>query len=259
MTRAPSAPTVEAARLPAGYRLFAFGQIDSTNDEALRRLRQGAGHGEVIWARTQSAGRGRRGGAWESPAGNLHASIVVSLPQQNDIGQIAFVAALGVGKAIDEIAPSGADLRYKWPNDVLIDGSKVAGILIEADLPLGGAARAVVGIGVNLAEAPAAAAHPATSLRAAGAVDVSPQAFLGRLCHGFEHWFQCWVAEGFGPVRTAWLARAAGIGATIEARLARETLHGQFRGIDESGALVLAVAGGERRVIHAAEVFFRAA
>jgi BirA family biotin operon repressor/biotin-[acetyl-CoA-carboxylase] ligase len=255
----PTAAAADAAHLPAGYRLSAFGEIDSTNDEGLRRLHQGAGHGEVIWARTQNAGRGRRGGAWESPAGNLHASIVVALPQHGDIGQIAFVAALGVGTAIDGIAPSGADLRYKWPNDVLIDGSKVAGILIEADLPVGGAARAVVGIGVNLAQAPTLAGHPATSLCAAGAAEVSPQAFLGPLCHGFEHWFQCWLAEGFRPVRAAWLARAAGIGAAIEARLARETLHGRFRGIDESGALVLAVAGGGRRVIHAAEVFFRAA
>ena len=116
--------------MPADYRLFAFDEIDSTNDEALRRLGAGGRHGDVIWAESQTAGRGRRGRAWDSPPGNLHVSVIAGLPSGRDTGQIAFVAALGLGAAIDEVAPDLQDMRYKWPNDVLLGGKKAGGILI---------------------------------------------------------------------------------------------------------------------------------
>lgn len=253
-------PVADPPELPAGYRLFAFADIDSTNDEAMRRLASGAAcHGDVIRAARQSAGRGRRGRHWISPAGNLHVSIVARLPPLDEIGQIAFVAALAVGAAADEVAPKSIDVRYKWPNDILIGGKKMGGILIETDRAEDAGGHAVIGFGINLAEAPADASYPATSLAAAGAGEISPDGFLGPLCRGFDRWYRRWTADGFAPVRAAWLDRAAGIGAAIEARLATETVHGTFRGINESGALVLAQDGGRERVIPAADVFFRAA
>lgn len=253
-------PVADPSALPADYRLFAFADLDSTNDEAMRRLAAGAAcHGDVIRAERQSAGRGRRGRRWHSPAGNLHVSIIAVLPPFDEIGQIAFVAALAVGAAADEVAPKSVDVRYKWPNDILIDGRKMGGILIETDRTQDAGGHAVVGFGINLAEAPADTSYPATSLGAAGAGEVSPAAFLGPLCRGFDRWYRRWTADGFAPVRAAWLDRAAGIGAAIEARLATETVHGTFRGINEAGALVLAQDGGRERIIPAADVFFRAA
>ncbi len=246
--------------MPSGYRLFRFAQIDSTNDEALRRLASGeGGHGDVVWADSQTAGRGRRGRHWNSVAGNLHVSIIAGPAPNRGIGQIAFVAALAVGTAIDEVAPKTADLRYKWPNDILLDGRKVSGILIETETAAEGTRHAVVGFGLNLAQAPADTAYPATSLHAAGAERVSPAEYLSALCRGFDLWCRRWAEDGFAPVRAAWLERAAGIGTVIEARLAAETVHGVFRGIDGSGALVLAGDDGAERVIPAADIFFRAA
>lgn len=241
--------------MPADYRLFAFDEIDSTNDEALRRLRAGGQHGDVVWAERQTAGRGRRGRAWISPAGNLHVSIVTRLPSERDSGQIAFVAALGLGAAIDEVAPDLKDMRYKWPNDVLLGGKKVGGILIETDRNREGERCAVVGFGLNLTHAPDDTVYSATSLRSAGSGDIAATALLSPLCRGFDGWYRRWAAEGFGPVREAWLDRAAGIGTEIEARLPAETLSGVFRGIDQTGALVLARDDGVERLIPAADVF----
>lgn len=250
--------------MPPGYRLTAFDAIDSTNDEGLRRLRAGAGHGEAVWAATQSAGRGRRGRHWHSASGNLHLSLIALLPPTANIGQIAFVAALAAGAAIIEVAPKAADLRYKWPNDILIDGCKVAGILIETDMAPaesggGGARHAVVGFGVNLVDAPNGPAYPATSLAALGgpgAGAIAPAELAGSVCRCFDGWYRRWVSEGFAPLRAAWIERAAGIGGVIEARLADRTLCGVFHGIDRDGALVLDEEGGERRIVPAADVYF---
>lgn len=231
-------------RLPDGYALTSLDSVDSTNHEALRMARAGAGHGTVVVARTQTGGRGRRGRPWASPPGNLYMTIIVgALRHGATPGQLSFVTAAAVGEALAPYAP----VRFKWPNDVLVEGRKVAGILIEAEPDT-----TVVGIGVNLVSAPADTAFPAACIDSAPA----PGAILVELCHRFERWYRTWLADGFQPVRAAWLARADGIGGPIEARLPARTLAGTFAGLDADGALLLDRPDGSRAVVAAGDVFF---
>lgn len=245
--------------LPSGFRLWALDSIDSTNDEALRRIAAGAGrHGDVIVARSQTAGRGRRGRSWQSPPGNLHLTLLVCPPAGARVGELAFVSAVAAGEAVAGIVPPAAELRYKWPNDLLLGGRKLAGLLIEA----GGTDKdpaLAIGIGINVASAPESTEFPATSLRQAGC-DVPADALVGPLCRAFAAWYDRWLAEGFAPVRTAWLARAHGVGGPIEARLPDASVHrGIFLGLDGNGALMLESGDGAVRTIAAGDVFFAAA
>ena len=152
------------------------------------------------------------------------------------------------------LAP-GAEVRLKWPNDVLLNGAKAAGILLES---FGGRpTQLAIGIGVNLAHAPAAAEarwRP-TSVAAETGSAPDPQAAIGILAGRLDHWLRLDAAEGFAPVRAAWLARAARLGMAVEARLPGATLTGRFEDVDTDGALVLGTAGGRRRIA-AADIFF---
>ena len=243
--------------LPPGFRLSTFDCIDSTNAEALRRLADGsARHFDAVVAASQTAGRGRRERRWFSPPGNLYLTIVVVLPGDAPAGQLAFVAALGLGDAIAALLPASVQLRFKWPNDLLVDGRKLAGVLIEG----GETERSfAVGIGVNVTAAPAGTETPATALSQAG-VAIAPAALAAPVCAGFARWYEHWRNRGFAPLRTAWLARAQGLGETIAARLPDGAeRHGVFRDLDRNGALVLETTGGGRSVVAAGEVFFAAA
>lgn len=236
--------------LPAGFRLFPFDEIDSTSAEALRRIEAGEQPGAVIWARSQTAGRGRRGRRWESPAGNLYATLVAEVPPGWPPGQLAFVAALAAGDAVRTVLPAGHRLSYKWPNDLLLDGRKLGGILIE-----GGPAAVAVGLGINIARAPGGAA----GLSDSGA-RATVEEMLGSVCGGFARWTELWRAHGFAPVRAAWLDAAHGVGEAVTVRFPDgSAARGLLRDIDESGALVLQQADGATRRIATGEVFFAAA
>ena len=241
---------------PPGYRLVALDWVDSTNDEAKRLATAGAEAGTVVWARAQSGGRGRRGRSWSSPPGNLYCSLLLR-PEAlaAEIGQLCFVAALGVGDAVAGLLPAGAEVRLKWPNDVLIGGAKVAGILIEtASVGGGGVQWVIVGTGINVASSPRGSERAATALAEEGA-EVSVEAVLEAYLRSLDGWLGRWRGEGFGPVREAWLARATGLGRTVEVRLSGQTLSGTFAALDASGALILDAADGSRRVVTAGEVF----
>ncbi|HKW54031.1 MAG TPA: biotin--[acetyl-CoA-carboxylase] ligase, partial [Stellaceae bacterium] len=156
--------------------------------------------------------------------------------------------------AILPLLPRPEGLRYKWPNDVLIDGRKVSGILLESQAA--GEGRLdwlVVGIGVNLASFPENVDYPAISLAAAGA-RVTVEALLEAVAEGFERWYERWREEGFAPLRAAWLLRARGLGEGIRVRLQGEEASGRFAGLDEDGALLLE-NGATRRRIGAGDVF----
>ena len=236
---------------PVGYALLELDEIDSTNAEARRRA--GAGEKGPLWiaARRQSAGRGRRGRSWETPQGNLAATLLLS-PQKPAAAcaQLSFVAALAVCDMLAGFAPA-ADFALKWPNDVLAGGRKIAGILLESENGW-----LAAGIGVNLAAFPADTEFPATSLAALGILPPAPKDALLDLAASFAKWYEAWRAQGFAPVREAWLARAAGLGTRIRARLAKEELTGVFQGIDETGALLLGLDGGGTRVLAAGDVYF---
>ena len=229
--------------LPAGYRLVGLRRIDSTNAEALRRAADGAPHGTVVLAEEQTAGRGRRGRRWLSAPGNLFMTILVRPPEGCAVAQLSFVAAVALGDAL----AAEADFRFKWPNDLLVEGRKIAGILIEAD---GGAA--AVGVGVNAARTPEALSDSAGDL--GGRRQASELA--ADICGDFDLWYRRWLAEGFAPVREAWLARAAGIGEEVAADSPRGPVSGRFDRLAADGALVVVDACGAETEIAAGEVDF---
>lgn len=237
--------------LPPGFHRVAHEEIGSTNQEALRLAEAGAPEFTYVTARRQTAGRGRRGRAWTSPDGNLFASIVLRPDRPPaTVSQLSFVCALAVGDLLDRLGVTG--IGFKWPNDVLVDGAKISGILLE-----GGQGHLVGGIGVNLAHFPADTPYPATSVAAKGGRTDLEEATSG-LAAAFSERYCLWLTQGFGPVREAWLARAVGLGSEI-----RVTLHegkvdtGIFSALDETGALVLTRSGTSRKIT-AGEIFFAA-
>jgi BirA family transcriptional regulator, biotin operon repressor / biotin---[acetyl-CoA-carboxylase] ligase len=239
-----------APLLPPFFRLVSFAELDSTNEEAKRRAAAGEGEGTLVWALAQTAGRGRRGRAWVSPQGNLYLSILLRPDgPAGAAAQLGFAAALAVGEAILPLLPERANLGYKWPNDVLIDGRKAAGILLESQAAgLGRVDWLVVGIGVNLDAYPEGTDYPATSLRAVGALPVTVEAMLEAIVRHFHSWYGRWKQGGFAPLRAVWLARAHGLGGTIRVRLLGSEMSGVFAGLDEAGALLLEDGTGHRRV-----------
>ncbi len=251
---------VAAPELPPAFTLIALDTVDSTNEEAKRRARDGAEDGTIVWAREQTAGRGRGDRDWASPRGNLYCSVVTrpDCPLR-EAAQLGFAACLGVGGGLGSLVPPLTELHYKWPNDVLLNGRKVSGILLEtASRPEGGIDWLVVGVGINLASCPRDTAFPATSLADAGAGSVEAATALTAFCRHFLTWINRWLDEGFAPLRQAWLIRAKGVGEPIEARLGDgSTLAGVFEGLDERGALLLRTTGGVRTIDHG-DVFFGA-
>ncbi|MFI4947500.1 MAG: biotin--[acetyl-CoA-carboxylase] ligase [Alphaproteobacteria bacterium] len=245
-----------APALPEGFCLHRYKTIGSTNDEAKALARAGAPEGTVVWAEEQTAGRGRRGRVWLSPPGNLYLSLVLrpeGAPSQ--AAQLGFVAALGLGDALRSLAGPALQLRYKWPNDLLANGRKLAGILLESETSATERVDFVVlGIGVNILTAPEDVEFPATSLAAEGIAGVTPAAVIEGFARHFAGWAERWRTEGFAPLRTAWLARASGLGDQVRVRLDHDTLFGRFEGLDADGALVLEGADGPRRIA-AGEVF----
>ncbi len=252
-------PEPDRPRLPPAYRLVALDAVDSTNAEAKRRARDGAEDGTLIWAREQTQGRGRDGRSWESPRGNLFFSLVLRPDcAPNEAAQLGFVAAVATGDAVGSVAPPMIEIRYKWPNDVLLNDRKAAGILLESQIaPSGGLDWLVLGVGVNIRSFPRDIEPPATSLQFEGApADLGEVDFLQAFCRHFLTWTNRWLDDGFAPIRKAWLLHAKGIGEQIEVRLPKERMAGEFRDLDETGALILGMADGTIRKIAAGEVYF---
>ncbi|HWA92853.1 MAG TPA: biotin--[acetyl-CoA-carboxylase] ligase [Rhizomicrobium sp.] len=240
---------------PAGYGVREFAEIDSTNEEA-RRL-AAAGERGPMWliAERQTKGRGRRGRPWVAPPGNLSATLLLAPGKPaSEIAQLSFVAALATAELV---AACGLKPKLKWPNDVLVDGQKIAGILLES-ASQGGADPAwlAIGIGVNLKAYPPDTEFPAISLLDLGLAAPKPRDALTRLAASFAKWYEVWRTGGFAPIRDAWLARAAGLGSRIRARLQNGETTGVFEGIDADGALLLREAQDRLRTIAAGEVFF---
>ncbi len=251
-----SAPSSGAdPRLPEFYSLIALESVGSTSDEARNLAENGAPAGTIVWAKQQTAGRGRRGRVWNSPIGNLYCSVIVRPPVRPTMAaQLSFVTALALGEGIREFLPSGAAVQYKWPNDVLIDGKKFAGILLESQIGEEGMLDWVlIGTGVNVGSFPSDTERPATSLNQAGA-ELSVVDVLTAYAQSLWSWFALWQRDGFGPIRETWLGRAAGLGEAIEVRLPNEILSGTFDALDTSGSLVLLTSHG-RQIISAGEVF----
>lgn len=226
-------------------------ETGSTNADLLALAGSGAAEGSWLVAVRQTAGRGRQGRAWQSPPGNLYASTLVRLrPGDPQPATLALVAAVALDASVRAFLPDADGLAIKWPNDLLIGGAKLTGILLERQ---GDAV--VIGIGVNLAHHPVDLDRAATSLAAQG-VEVAPGVFVEVLASEFARWLARWRGEGLAPVRDRWIARAHPRGTPLSARAADGSVtEGLFDGLDSDGALLLRLADGTRHVMHAGDVF----
>ena len=231
-----------------------YGELDSTNSEAARLAQ--AGEAGPLWllAERQTAGRGRRGRAWQGASGNLAATLLLTTSQAPaDAARVAFVAAVAVADMVGAFAPPEL-VKLKWPNDVLIGAAKACGVLIETGAAPQGGLWMAIGIGVNLAAAPSGTPYPATCLAAHGPAP-SPDDALARLDAAFQHWRDVAETEGFEPVRRAWTARAYGLGQPCTVSLGERAVTGINDGLDADGALLLRVGAGRQRIT-AGDVIF---
>lgn len=243
---------MEDVILPGSLFPVVLETVDSTNEEAKRRASAGAPDGTLVWAVQQTGGRGRDGRGWASAPGNLYCSLLMrpDYPAAEAM-QLGFVTANAVADTVAAALPRSAMVTCKWPNDVLVEGRKIAGILLESEAAAGGGlAWVVIGVGINVAHhpPPGESRYPATSLIAEGAGAVSPDGILASYCRYLQSGLAVWRRVGFAAVRSAWLRRAHGLGGAITVRLERETLDGTFEDLDADGALVLGQAGGRRRI-----------
>jgi BirA family biotin operon repressor/biotin-[acetyl-CoA-carboxylase] ligase len=240
----------------AGVRLVFHETLGSTNAEALAVARSGERGPLWVTAGRQTAGRGRRGNVWMSEPGNLYASLLLTeAGSSRHLPELCFVVALAVRDAVAACAPAlAAKLKLKWPNDLLLDGAKLAGILIEAET-IGGKTVTVAGCGVNCAHHPWDTRQPATDLARAGAAVEPEQLFAalsGTMVARLAQWDR---GAGFAAIRFEWLSHAAGVGGDIVVRLANRELTGKFESLDETGRLMLRMPAGQLEPITAGEIF----
>jgi BirA family biotin operon repressor/biotin-[acetyl-CoA-carboxylase] ligase len=225
------------------FHLRRYDSLGSTNDEARRLAETGALHGTVVTADRQTAGRGRQGRHWASPIGNLYLSVLLRLAQPPArFPELGFLAAVAAAEATDRFAPGRATL--KWPNDVLVDGAKLSGILLERTDPA-----LIIGIGLNVLHVPPGTPGPATSLTQLGAANVSVPSVRAALLDALARRLAQWTDSGFEPIRIAWLARAHPPGTRLVVTTATGSIRGEFAGLAANGALLLDTDCGQRELI----------
>jgi BirA family biotin operon repressor/biotin-[acetyl-CoA-carboxylase] ligase len=238
----------------AGYRLVSFDSIGSTNEEGLARARAGDQGGLWLVTDQQVSGRGRRNRAWISPRGNLAASVLEMIevtPAQ--AATLGFAAGVALAEALRSFF---VQAELKWPNDVLLRGAKLSGILLEAESLSQGRMAVVTGIGVNIVGAPQDVPYAAVSLADAGFA-LSAQQLFARLSDCWARALQLWdQGRGMPQLRTKWLSYAAGVGGPVNIQAGGRTVTGTFETIDDGGHLIVATADGRRMPIASGEVFF---
>ena len=218
--------------------------IGSTNDEIRRLLHEGAEHGLVVHADEQTAGRGRLAHTWFSPPGNLYMSVLLRTGQPAArCAELSFVAALAVADTVETLLPRQMQATLKWPNDVLVKGSKISGILLEQVDDA-----TILGIGLNVLEAPSNTAYKTTTIVANGGI-ASVDGARDILLENLRQHLQTWETEGFDPIRLRWLARSYPIGAAIAASAGSQPVTGHFAGLDADGALLLDTPLGRQRIV----------
>ena len=230
-------------------------RLGNTQDAAKEYAAQGAPEGTVIQALAQTSGRGRHGNTWESPVGNLYMSMILRPLCAPDLaGQISFVIALALSAAIDPYLANGHKKTLKWPNDVLIDGQKCAGILLESSLSPDGLVDVLtIGMGVNILATPP---DRIGLQQVAGEKRLAIHRFRDEVLHHIAEYFEGWKVAGFEKVRKDWLSQAHGLNHKISARLPDRTEKGVFRDIGPDGALILEGSDGKSIAIRAGEVYF---
>ena len=228
------------------FQVKTFAELDSTQDEAMRLIRQNpdkAQEGTVIHAMSMASGRGRHGNQWHAPMGNLYLSVLLT-PEidDKDCGQLAFVAALAVAETIESLAGTqqgdksdpSQKIELKWPNDVLVGGKKISGILIEKE-SIGSKSVYIMGVGINILAPPDGAISLQDICTKRTPINPVRDFFLDV----FEAYYLRWSYEGFAPIHSRWMRQAAFLDQEIDVRLANQTKRGIFKGIDKDGALLL--------------------
>ncbi|PZP83972.1 MAG: biotin--[acetyl-CoA-carboxylase] ligase [Azospirillum brasilense] len=250
------------SKLIEDYHLLSYDVLDSTNEEAKRLAGGGASHGAVIWAKRQQAGRGRMGREWVSAEGNLFVSILLS-PECDlaTCSQLSFVAAVAAAETLEGIVPDQQEIACKWPNDILLNGRKLGGILLESfttQEPSGRECQwVVVGVGINIDSFPEHVMFPAACLRDAGVEIISAKIVLSRFIFNFISHYDAWVGAGFKPVQKAWQKRAYRLGHEVEVIIGEKKITGVFDGIDAAGRLLVRAESGAITGISAGDVFFK--
>jgi len=269
-----------------GQPVYAFRRVGSAMDVAHQLAAEGAAEGTLVWAGSQERGRGRLGRVWASPEGGLYLSMVLrpSRPP-GEIAQLSLVAGLSVAGAIQEL--TGLPLGVRWPNDLILDGKKIAGILTEVrggvprtgvlreppeaggraevrgGVPrtgvlreppeAGGSGAVIVGIGVNVRAEPGELPETATSLAALGK-PVDRRRVTGLLCRHLSRWYDVWHHEGFAPIREALRSRLALLGEMVHVQAGSDALEGTLQDLDESGRLLIRLDAGMVRAFDVGEV-----
>ncbi len=243
--------------LMGGTRLVAFDALDSTNLEAMRRAAMGETGPLWITAQRQTEGRGRSGRGWVTGSGDLAATYVWSTAcAPVALNQLSLVAGVAVHQALAQVldtAINSQQLRLKWPNDVLIGSAKLAGILVETS-SFGDRVVAAIGIGVNVAHAPAGVGRTTTRL-AAWVPQCSPRSVLHAIDRSLCDWLQTWQdGAGFSRVRERWLAQSIARGTPIKVHIGDKLVTGTYDGLDVDGSLLLLEDGAGLRRIRAGDV-----
>jgi BirA family biotin operon repressor/biotin-[acetyl-CoA-carboxylase] ligase len=236
------------------FKVHTYSQLPSTQDYIKDLAAEDFAEGEVIQCLIQTKGRGRHGNEWTSPMGNLYMSVLLRPDcKADEAGQISFVAAVALSAAIAEYLDEKHTKTLKWPNDILIDGKKCAGILLESDLKGDKVESLALGMGVNIMAAP----EGAVGLNAVTwDIQVPIHPFRDKVLEHLDKYYTQWKKEGFAPIRELWLKEAHGLGQSITARLADKSYEGIFEALDEKGALLLKKDNGDILDISAGEVYF---
>lgn len=230
--------------------ILEYKELDSTNDELRKLAERGVGNFTVVTAKKQTRGKGRYSRSWESPEGNIYLSILLRNLDVHTAHQISFVASLACLETIQINIPD-AEVRLKWPNDVLANEKKIAGILLEAssnsDHPEV-LSYLIVGFGINVKHSP----DYATNMKKHNNTQ-SFSKIRDKLLEEFSKYYHIWLEDGFGKISALWLKNASGLGQKIAANLEEKTVEGVFKGLTSTGELVLETSEGER-IITSGEV-----
>jgi BirA family biotin operon repressor/biotin-[acetyl-CoA-carboxylase] ligase len=230
--------------MTSGFTILHYDSIGSTNDELRRLAAEGAVDGTVVHADEQTSGRGRMARSWFSPPGNLYMSILLrtDLPARRT-AELGFLTAVAVAEAVRALVPAKVPVALKWPNDVLAAEAKISGILVEqADDAV------IIGVGLNILEAPSVTGYRTTTIAAQGGIATVDGA-RDKLLERFRRLLDLWTEQGFAPIREAWLALSYPIGSVIKFTGATGPITGRFGGLDVDGALLLDTADGPMRFL----------
>ncbi|WP_193170539.1 biotin--[acetyl-CoA-carboxylase] ligase [Nisaea nitritireducens] len=236
-----------------GFRILGYDSVSSTNDEADSLAQNGAPDRTLVWARSQSSGRGRLGRAWVSPEGNLYTTALLDPGAPlGRLQELSFVASLAVYDTVAGLLPD-AELVLKWPNDVLLGGAKISGILTETRVR-GDHVVALLGVGINLTHAPGGARYPTTALADHLAAPLTVEGLLEHYLKALSARYALWCTDGFEPIRKAWVARSRWIGRKVSVENGGQKIIGHYDGIEADGSMSISGDDGEKHRISAGDV-----